>query len=118
MGEKEPKFVIEVVIGVDDTEDVKSKHQIVVPTDYTVSMRSEEQIVFGMVVEALRREIYLGCLIKHSTDPELKAKLSDPEKKQTLIDDLAKASVINIYNSALRVSKNAVDDMLRDIFGE
>ncbi len=87
-GTNETYSMISLIVDLcqDNTGRVFSAHRLQEPLDYTTAMSwpggGQEQVAFGLLVEAARREAVLGLILMLSKDPELLNALKASEARQ------------------------------------
>lgn len=92
-----------------DLEDKQDAH-----TCESLPSRGVEQIAFGLLCEAIRREAYLQVLLRLTSDNEYVDKFSSasPEEKQEMLSSLAHSATASLKASVDRMTADACHEVL------
>lgn len=111
-------FIIRVGVCQDTDHNVWSYSDLEDQTDHltcdTLPSRGVEQIAFGLLCEAIRREAYLQILVRLTADNELVDKYGamSPEERKGLLDTLSASTAASLKGSVDRMATDACAEVL------
>lgn len=100
---------------------VFSTHRLHEPLDHTTASKwaggGQEQVAFGLLVEAARREAILGILLMLSQEPKIldELKTSTPQQREVFTTTLAEAITKLMGGTINRISSAVAEEALRAV---
>lgn len=109
-------FSVEVQICQSVSGEVWSLHDFSTPEDGLTASKlhteGQEQIVFGLFTEAIRREAFLEALIKESQKGDFLSRFSNIETREEAKKDLEETVLQVSQNWVEKLTKGAVEEIL------